>query len=103
VRAVEAFTLAGAIRMMTSVPADAWGLTDRGRIAPGMRADLNVFDPDRIAPRLPQLVHDLPAGAPRLRQQATGLRATVVNGTPTFRDGQHTGALAGRLIRRAHS
>jgi N-acyl-D-amino-acid deacylase len=99
VRAREAFTLAEAIRMITSVPASAWGLTDRGRIAPGLRADLNVFDPDRIAPVLPELVHDLPAGAPRLRQQATGLRATVVNGIPTFRDGEHTGALAGRLIR----
>jgi N-acyl-D-amino-acid deacylase len=99
VREREAFTLAEAIRMITSVPADAWGLSDRGRIAPGLRADLNVFDPHRIAPRLPELAHDLPAGAPRLRQQATGLRATVVNGIPTFRDGEHTGALAGRLIR----
>ena len=99
VRARQAFTLADAIRMITSVPADAWGLTDRGRIAPGMRADLNVFDPDQIAPMLPELVHDLPAGAPRLRQQATGLRATLVNGIPTFREGEHTGALAGRLIR----
>jgi N-acyl-D-amino-acid deacylase len=99
VRTRQAFTLGEAIRMITSVPAAAWGLTDRGRIAPGLRADLNVFDPDRIAPVLPELVHDLPAGAPRLRQQATGLRATIVNGIPTFRDGQHTGALAGRLIR----
>jgi N-acyl-D-aspartate/D-glutamate deacylase len=103
VRVREAFTLAEAIRMITSVPADAWGLIDRGRIAPGMRADLNVFDPDRIAPMLPELVHDLPAGAARLRQQATGLLATVVNGIPTFRDGEHTGALAGRLIRRGRS
>jgi N-acyl-D-amino-acid deacylase len=103
VREREAFTLAEAIRMITSVPAGAWGLTDRGRIAPGLRADLNVFDPDRIGPKLPELVHDLPAGAARLRQQAAGLRATVVNGTPTFRDGDHTGALAGRLVRHGRS
>lgn len=103
VRVREAFTLAEAIRMITSVPADAWGLTDRGRIAPGLRADLNVFDADMIAPKLPELVHDLPAGAARLRQQATGLRATVVSGVPTFRDGKHTGAFAGRLIRRGRA
>jgi N-acyl-D-amino-acid deacylase len=103
VRVRRAFTLAEAIRMITSVPADAWGLTDRGRITPGMRADLNIFDPDRIAPMLPELVHDLPAGAQRLRQHATGLRATVVNGVPTFCDGEHTGALAGRLFRRGRS
>lgn len=102
VRAREAFTLAEAIRMITSVPADAWGLTGRGRIAPGLRADLNVFDPDRIAPMLPELVHDLPAGALRLRQRATGLQATVVNGIPTFREGEHSGALPGRLIRHGH-
>ena len=100
VRMREAFTLAEAIRMITAVPAAAWGLTDRGRIAPGLRADLNVFDPERVAPALPELVHDLPAGAPRLRQGATGFLATVVNGAVTFRAGAHTGALAGRLIRR---
>jgi N-acyl-D-aspartate/D-glutamate deacylase len=103
VREREAFTLAEAIRMITSVPAGVWGLTDRGRIAPGLRADLNVFDPDRIGPVLPELVHDLPAGAARLRQQASGLRATVVNGIPAFRDGEHTGALAGRLVRHGRS
>jgi N-acyl-D-amino-acid deacylase len=100
VRTREAFPLAEAIRMITSAPANAWGLTDRGRVAPGLRADLNIFEPERIAPLLPELVHDLPAGAARLRQQATGIRATVVGGVPTFRDGEHTGAFAGRLIRR---
>jgi N-acyl-D-aspartate/D-glutamate deacylase len=100
VREREAFPLGEAVRMITSVPADAWGLHDRGRLAPGKRADVNVFDPRTVAPLLPELVHDLPAGAPRLRQRATGVRATVVGGVPTFRDGEHTGAFAGQLIRR---
>ena len=100
VREREAFDLAEAIRMLTSVPAAAWGFADRGRIAPGLRADVNVFDPATVGPALPQLVHDLPAGAPRLRQGGTGFLATIVNGATTFRAGEHTGALAGRLNRR---
>ncbi|MDT4891528.1 MAG: N-acyl-D-amino-acid deacylase [Pseudonocardiales bacterium] len=100
VRARQEFTLAEAIRMITSVPAAAWGMADRGRVAPGLRADLNVFDADRIAPVLPEVANDLPAGARRLRQRSTGILATIVGGVPTFRDGEHTGAFAGRLIRR---
>jgi N-acyl-D-aspartate/D-glutamate deacylase len=99
VRGRGAFTLPEAVRMITSTPAAAWGLTDRGRLAEGLRADVAVWDPATVAPTLPELVHDLPAGAPRLRQKAVGFRATVVNGAVTFEDGEHTGALAGRLLR----
>ncbi len=70
VREVGAFTLAEAVRMLTSVPAAAWGFTDRGLIREGLAADLNVFDPARVAPSFPTVAHDLPAGATRLIQTA---------------------------------
>jgi N-acyl-D-aspartate/D-glutamate deacylase len=58
-----------------------------------------VFDPDVIAPEMPEVVYDLPASARRLRQHARGIAATVVNGQVLLRDGKHTGALPGRLLR----
>jgi len=64
-----------------------------------MAADLMVFDPDTIAPEMPQVVHDLPAGAKRLIQKTRGIAATVVNGHVLLREGKHTGALPGRLLR----
>ncbi len=80
VREREAFTLEEAVRMITLAPATAWGFADRGLVREGFVADLNVFDPDRVAPELPTVEHDLPAGARRLVQKATGFRATVVGG-----------------------
>ena len=59
--------------MLTLEPATAWGLHDRGLLREGLAADLIVFDPDRVAPAMPEVVNDLPAGARRLRQKATGL------------------------------
>ncbi|HKB26078.1 MAG TPA: amidohydrolase family protein [Methylomirabilota bacterium] len=99
VRTKQAFTLEQAIRMLTLVPATYWGFADRGLIREGMAADLMVFDPDTIAPEMPQVVHDLPAGAKRLIQKTRGIAATVVNGEVLLRDGEHTGALPGRLLR----
>ena len=93
------FPLAEAIRRMTSAPARIIGLADRGTLAPGMRADVNVLDPDRVAECQPELVHDFPGGAPRLIQRATGYHATVVNGRVSVRDGEHTGVRAGALLR----
>jgi N-acyl-D-aspartate/D-glutamate deacylase len=58
-----------------------------------------IFDPDKIAPEMPTLEYDLPAGARRLKQKSTGIHATVVNGEVLLRDNQHTGALPGRLLR----
>jgi N-acyl-D-aspartate/D-glutamate deacylase len=99
VRERQAFTLEEAVRMLTLVPATQWGFADRGLIRPGMAADLVVFDPDTIAAEMPEVVHDLPAGARRLTQRCRGIAATVVNGQVLLRDGKHTGALPGRLLR----
>jgi N-acyl-D-aspartate/D-glutamate deacylase len=91
--------LAEAVRRLTSHPADLYGLTDRGRIAVGLRADLNVIDHDRLALARPRAVQDLPAGGTRLLQAATGYEVTMVAGEITRRDGADTGARPGRLIR----
>jgi N-acyl-D-aspartate/D-glutamate deacylase len=99
VREKQAFTLEQAVRMLTLVPATQWGLADRGLIREGMAADVVVFDPDTIAAEMPEVVHDLPAGAKRLTQRCRGIAATVVNGEVLLRDGKHTGALPGRLLR----
>ncbi len=99
VRAERALTLEQAIRLLTFVPATCWGFADRGLIREGFAADLVVLDPDTIAPEMPEVVHDLPAGARRLVQRARGISATVVNGEIVLRDGKHTGALPGRLLR----
>jgi N-acyl-D-amino-acid deacylase len=99
VREKQAFTLEQAIRMLTFVPASHWGLRNRGLLREGWAADVIIFDPDRIAPMLPELDHDLPAGARRLKQKATGLMATIVNGEVVLRNNEHTGALPGQLLR----
>lgn len=79
------------------------GLLDRGVIAPGYRADLNVIDIDNLGTPPPRVVHDLPAGGRRLMQTATGYRYTIKNGVVSFVDGEHTGALNGSLLRGARS
>jgi N-acyl-D-aspartate/D-glutamate deacylase len=99
VRARQAFTLEEAVRMVTLVPATLWGFADRGLIREGMSADLVVFDPDTFAAEMPEVVDDLPAGARRLIQRTRGMAATVVNGEVLLRDGKHTGALPGQLLR----
>ena len=99
VRDKQAFTLEQAVRMLTLVPATLWGFADRGLIREGMAADLVVFDPDTIAAEMPEVVDDLPAGARRLIQRTRGIAATVVNGEVLLRDGKHTGALPGQLLR----
>ena len=99
VRVKQAFTLEQAVRMLTLVPATLWGFADRGLIREGMAADLVVFDPDTIAAEMPEVVDDLPAGARRLIQRTRGIAATVVNGEVLLRDGKHTGALPGQLLR----
>jgi N-acyl-D-aspartate/D-glutamate deacylase len=98
-RSRRALTLEEGVRMLTLEPASAWGLHDRGLLREGMAADITVFDPARVAPLMPEVVNDLPAGARRLRQRATGFRASVVNGRVVLRDGEHTGAFPGRVLR----
>ena len=99
VRTKQAFTLERAISMLTLVPATLWGFHDRGLIREGLAADLVVFDPDTIMAEMPEVVDDLPAGARRLVQRTRGIAATVVNGEILLRNGKHTGALPGRLLR----
>ncbi len=99
VRDKHEFSLEEAIRMLTFVPASNWGLQNRGLLRTGMAADVIVFDPEKIAPMLPTLDHDLPAGARRLKQKATGLKTTIVNGQVLLKNNEHTGALPGQLLR----
>jgi N-acyl-D-aspartate/D-glutamate deacylase len=91
--------LAWVVRKQTRDTARAVGLFDRGVIARGMKADLNVIDMDRLAIRPPYMVHDLPAGGRRLLQAAQGYTATLVSGQVTYRDGAPTGALPGAVVR----
>jgi N-acyl-D-amino-acid deacylase len=87
------------VKMQTSETAEFFGFTDRGRLAPGLRADLNLIDFDRLCLHQPEVVADLPAGGRRLVQRAEGYRATLVAGTPIFENGADTGARPGRLVR----
>ena len=100
VRDTCTLTLEAAIQSMTQRPAEILGLDDRGRIEVGARADLNVIDLDALALDMPKMVYDFPGGAKRLTQRARGYRATIVNGVVNVKDGEHTGAAAGRVLRR---
>jgi N-acyl-D-aspartate/D-glutamate deacylase len=100
VRQRQAITLNEAVRMITSAPASAWGIKDRGLLREGFAADINVFDPGAIAPQLPAIVDDLPGGERRLVQKAAGITATIINGQLVFDHGEHTGALPGELLRK---
>ena len=87
------------VKRHTQDNANAVGLGDRGVVAVGKKADLNVIDFDRLRVEAPVMKWDLPAGGKRLLQKARGYRATIVSGAVTYRDGEATGALPGRLVR----
>jgi N-acyl-D-aspartate/D-glutamate deacylase len=87
------------IHMQTRATAEALQLFDRGVLLPGYRADLNVIDYDALKLLAPQVAYDLPAGGRRLVQRAKGYVATIVAGQITYRDGEPTGALPGRILR----
>jgi N-acyl-D-aspartate/D-glutamate deacylase len=87
------------VRWHTRDTARAVGLLDRGLLRPGYKADVNVIDYDALRLRPPRMVHDLPAGGRRLLQSAEGYRAAIVSGQVTYRDGEPTDALPGRLVR----
>ena len=87
------------VKRQTSETADFFGLSDRGRLQPGLRADVNVIDFDRLQTCKPELVHDMPANGRRFVARVEGYESTLVAGTPIFERGQHTGALPGRLVR----
>ncbi len=99
VRNEKAFSLEEAIHRMTLVPARAWGFDDRGVLAEGKASDINIFDSESVSPNLPELLHDLPSGAARLRQTSVGIKATIVNGEILVEDGETTGATPGMLLR----
>jgi N-acyl-D-aspartate/D-glutamate deacylase len=95
----QRWDVAELIRRLTSDTAHAAGLHDRGVLAAGKKADLNVIDWDRLGSGPPYVVNDLPAGGKRLLQQVTGYDATIVSGRVTFRGGEATGTLPGKLVR----
>jgi len=95
------YSLGQAIQKITSGPAKVLGLTDRGILKEGMRADINVFDADTVGELQPELVHDFPHGAARYTQKSVGYKATIVNGKLSLRDGELTGNRGGRVLRSA--
>lgn len=96
----EKLPLETVIAMQTRDSARLYGLTDRGVIATGMKADVNVIDLDQLTLHAPEIIYDLPAGGRRFVQRADGYRATIVSGEVVFRDGAPTGKLPGKLVRR---
>jgi len=100
VREKKVLTLEEAVRRMTSDPADFFGIKDRGRIAPGMAADLAIFDPASVGSGgRPERLYDLPGGAKRMVMRSRGIEYTLVNGAVTWEKGKLTGAAAGRVLR----
>ena len=93
------YSLGQVIQKMTSGPAKVIGLADRGLLKEGMRADINVFDADKVAELQPELVNDFPGGSPRFIQKSTGYKATIVNGQVSLLDGELTGTRAGQVLR----
>lgn len=87
--------------MLTDKPARLYRFHDRGRIAPGMKADMNIIDFDRLTLYSPTIAYDLPGGGKRLTQAADGYVATYVSGIAIQRDGVDTGARPGKLVRDA--
>ena len=98
-RQTGTFTMGEAIQKMTSGPAKVLGLTDRGVLAEGLKADINVFDADEVTELQPTLVNDFPGGAPRFIQRSRGFKATIVNGEISLLDGELTGNRAGQVLR----
>jgi N-acyl-D-aspartate/D-glutamate deacylase len=91
--------LEAAVKMMAKEGADLYGLSDRGTIEVGKRGDLNVIDLAAVELQLPEVIDDLPTGASRIVQRASGFDVTVCSGEVTFRGGEPTGARPGKLIR----
>ena len=89
------------VKRLTHDNAAALGLGDRGRVAVGLKADLNVIDYQKLSVHQPEVLYDLPAGGRRLVQRTEGYVATIVSGVVVMRDGVATGALPGRLVRGA--
>jgi N-acyl-D-aspartate/D-glutamate deacylase len=93
------FGLEKAVAAQTHETATLYGMHDRGLIAPGMKADMNVIAFDDLQLGAPEMVHDLPAGGRRLIQHVRGYRYTIVSGVVTYDDGKPTGKMPGKLVR----
>ena len=94
------YSIQEAVRRISAMPANVLDLEDRGTLAIGKRADLNVFDIDRLEERMPEIIYDFPFGAPRFIQHAVGYKATVCNGQVVLKDDELTGERPGRILRR---
>ena len=94
------YSIQEAVRRISAMPANVLDLEDRGTLVVGKRADLNVFDIDRLEERMPEIVYDFPFGAPRFIQHAVGYKATVCNGQVVLQDDELTGERPGRILRR---
>jgi N-acyl-D-amino-acid deacylase len=100
VRRKQLFSLERAVELITSHPADIFGVVGRGRLAPGMAADVVIFDYDQIDTKMRQhQIRDLPGGGARFVMTAQGINYTIVNGEVVYVDGKHTGALPGQVVR----
>ena len=105
VRERQALSIEAAVRLITCAPAEIFGIPDRGRLAPGLAADITVFDPKTIACHEEEIVNDMPDGGPRYISRASGIQWSFVNGQPIIRDGRLPEPArvsgAGRVIRAA--
>jgi N-acyl-D-aspartate/D-glutamate deacylase len=87
------------VRKLTAVPAELFGISERGTLETGAFADVVLFDPTRVIDRETTLVHDLPGGGPRLVTRADGIEAVIVNGAVTVERGELTGTRVGHVLR----
>ena len=99
IREKEKFSLEEGIRRMTSDTADLFGVQNRGRLKQGSFADINIIDFEGMSLEYPEIVNDFPGGAGRFIQRSTGYSKTIVNGKVFMQDGEHTGALNGKMLR----
>jgi N-acyl-D-aspartate/D-glutamate deacylase len=99
VKDAQRIELADAINMLCRQPAELYSFHDRGMIAEGLKADINVIDFANLKLQTPHLVHDLPAGGKRFLQKADGIDVTIKSGVVTYENGTATGSLPGRLVR----
>jgi N-acyl-D-amino-acid deacylase len=99
VRENQVLTLEEGVRKLTSVPADFFGIPKRGRIAPGLVADLTLFDPETVNAKDPEYVWDLPGGGKRFVAKAEGVKMTIVAGQVLYKDGEYQGGLPGKVLR----
>ena len=102
VREKQIMTLEHAVRRLTFDSASALGLYDRGLLRPGLAADIVIFDPETVRPLPESIVHDFPGGGWRVKEPAQGIIATIVNGEVLLENGEHTGALPGKVLRNTY-